>query len=104
MWTNATVIVSAADQQKANELLGASVTDEEGNVTVTPSNHFTTGLSADGTEPATHYIASGAFNNDELNVLLNDKSVDFFVYFGDVQAAKDANGLTMVEYVPVQDN
>ena len=77
---NATIITTEPD--KANLALGTSTLAEDGvTLVVTPSNHFATGLSADGLEPATHYIASGFFNDEELNVLLNS-DIEWKVRFG----------------------
>ena len=52
-YTYATVIVPSENQSKAQAIAGADT--------------FVAGLSADGTEPATHYVTSGPFDNDQLN-------------------------------------
>lgn len=67
-YTYCTLIVSAANKQAAQELLGDS--------------YFTNALSSDGTAPATHYISSGPFDNNALNTALNQTDVNFFVSFG----------------------
>ena len=53
-YTYRVIIVPAAFQQLAQGLCEAAADGEAG------KGMFTTGLSADGTEPATHYISSGA--------------------------------------------
>ena len=52
-YTYATVIVPSENQAKAQAIAGADT--------------FVAGLSADGTQPATHYVTSGPFDNDQLN-------------------------------------
>ena len=79
-YTFATLIVSAADQLAAQELLS--------------SKYFLTGLSADGTTPATHYVSAGPFDNDELNKALNQQTVPFWVSFG---PEPDFNGMQIVQ-------
>lgn len=53
-YTHRVIIVPAAFQQLAQGLCEAAAEGDAG------KGMFTTGLSADGTEPATHYISSGA--------------------------------------------
>ena len=52
-YTHRTIIVPAAFQQLAQALCEAAAEGDAG------KGMFTTALSADGTEPATHYISSG---------------------------------------------
>lgn len=52
-YTHRTIIVPAAFQQLAQALCEAAAEGDAG------KGMFTTGLSADGTEPASHYISSG---------------------------------------------
>ena len=52
-YTHRTIIVPAAFQQLAQGLCEAAAEGDAG------KGMFTTGLSADGTEPASHYISSG---------------------------------------------
>lgn len=52
-YTHRTIIVPAAFQQLAQGLCEAAAEGDAGR------GMFTTGLSPDGTEPATHYISSG---------------------------------------------
>jgi len=52
-YTHRTIIVPAAFQQLAQGLCEAAAEGDAG------KGMFTTGLSATGTEPATHYISSG---------------------------------------------
>jgi hypothetical protein len=98
-YTYCTLIIEAAYQQAAQELFGNSTTDPDtGAVVVTPNtNVFVTGLSADGTAPATHYVTAGPFDNSELNKALNQQAVPFWVSFG---PEPDFNGLQQV--VPEQ--
>jgi len=96
---NATIITT--EPERANLALGTKSVDENEVETVTPSNHFTTGLSADGSEPATHYIASGFFNDEELNVLLNS-DIDWKVRFGkEPSVFIEEDGLKIVVQVEV---
>ena len=57
-WTHRTIIVPAAFQQLAQALCEAAAEGGAG------KGMFTTGLSETGTEPATHYISSGAIFDD----------------------------------------
>ena len=82
-FTHATVIVADADKATAVSDLG--------------EGFFATALSADGTEPATHWMSSGPFNNDELNRICNDVAWPRKVYFGqDWQAAIDCRVLKLI--------
>lgn len=80
----ATLIVSAADQQAAQALLGST-------------DIFVFGLSADGTAPATHYVTCGPWDSTELDAAMNQTAVPFWVHFG---REPDYNGLVPVE-VPI---
>ena len=87
-FTHATVIVADADKAAAQADLG--------------EGFFATALSADGTEPATHWISSGPFNNDELNRICNDVAWPRKVYFGqDWQDALTADGLQLTRVADV---
>ena len=79
--TLATVIVAAADQ-------AAAQTDFP--------EYFFTGLSADGTEPATHFVTNGYFGDDELAKIVNDVTWPSKVYFGDFQDALNEAGLKLI--------
>ena len=82
-YTFSSVIIKSADQADAQADLG--------------EGFFVTALSADGTEPATHYMSSGPFDNTELNLIVNTATWPSKVYFGqDWQAALDAEGLKLV--------
>lgn len=83
-YTFATVIIAAADQPQAQADMGAGF--------------FTVGLSANGLPPATNYMSSGPFNNDELDAVVNVYTWPKKVYFGqDWQAAIAAEGLQLVQ-------
>lgn len=64
----ATLIVEAKDQQAAKDLLS--------------SEYFNFALSADGSEPATHYISAGPFSTEEMNIAMNQTDIPFWSYFG----------------------
>lgn len=74
-YTYATIILPLSSQAQAQLLFG---TDGVPN-----TNIFDNGLSATGELPATHFIASGPFDNDQLNLLVNDITIEKKVYFGD---------------------
>ena len=57
-YTHRTIIVPAQFQQLAQGLCAAAAEGDAG------AGMFTTGLSETGTEPATHYISSGAIFDD----------------------------------------
>jgi hypothetical protein len=57
-YTHRVIIVPAAFQQLAQGLCEAAAEGDAG------KGMFTTGLSADGTEPASHYISSGPIANE----------------------------------------
>ena len=83
-YTFATVIVADADKAAAQADLG--------------DGFFVTALSADGTEPATHWMSSGPFDNEELNRICNDVAWPRRVTFGqDWQLAIEAHGLMVLE-------
>lgn len=67
-YTYATVIVSIENQAKAQEIAGADT--------------FITGLSPNGLQPATHFVTSGPFDNDQLNQL-TDANWKKTIRFGD---------------------
>jgi len=52
VWANRTMIVTASDAPLARELCAGLAGESSANM-------FTTALSADGLEPATHYISAG---------------------------------------------
>lgn len=82
-YTFAIVIVAAADRTAAQDDLGEAF--------------FNTGLSADGDVPATHWVSSGAFDNAELNAIVNAAAWPRTVYFGqDWRAAVETEGLQPV--------
>ena len=62
-WTHRTMIVPAAFQQLAQALCEAAAEGDAG------KGMFTTGLSADGAEPATHYISSGYIDRQFADIL-----------------------------------
>ena len=80
--TFASVFIAAADQAQAQSDLG--------------DGYFTAPLSADGTEPATHYWSTGFWFDDELDRIVNDVTWPRTVRFGDAQAALAAEGLMPV--------
>ena len=58
---------------------------------------FASPLSATGEEPATHWMSSGPFNNDEMNTICNEAVWPKFIYFGqDWQAALESQKLKLV--------
>ena len=68
-YTFATVII--ADEYKA-----AAQTDLS-------EYQFTAPLSADGSAPATHWMSSGAWGNDQLDFIVNEAVWPHVVSFGD---------------------
>lgn len=78
-YTYATLICSSEDQQAAKDLLS--------------QDYFNLGLSTDGSAPATHYVSSGPFSNEELNTAMNQIVTPFWVQFG---MEPDYNGLTPI--------
>jgi len=84
-WTNATVIINAADQATAQAFLPDL------------AGCFVTGASASGAEPATNYFTSGPFANDTLDALANEVTFQRTIKFGTDWAAHLASkGLQMI--------
>lgn len=94
-WTHRTIIVPAAFQQLAQGLCEAAAEGDAG------KGMFTTGLSADGTEPASHYISSGPIANefgDLLPLTTFDEEGQPTTRPGDVatvEAIADQAGITL---------
>ena len=88
-YTQATVIIAAADQDAANTDFQLS---------------FNAGLyeATEGADPtvATHYVCSGLWRDSDLSKVVNDVTWPRKVYFGDVQATLALLNLNPVE-VPV---
>lgn len=83
-YTFATVIIAAEDQGKAQADLGAGF--------------FVTALSETGVSPATHYMSSGAFNNSEMDKIVNQVSWHKSIYFGqDWESALVASSLKLIQ-------
>lgn len=81
-YTYATIIVTTANQTKAQDIAGADT--------------FLMALSADGLAPATHYVASGPFSNDQMNAF-TDATWPKVIRFGtDWQAAITEKNLMVV--------
>ena len=82
-FTQATVIIAAADQSAAQADMGDTV--------------FITGASEDGLAPATNYFTSGPWSNEEMDKMANNVAWAKKMYFGtDWQAALNANNLQMI--------
>ena len=85
-YTQATVIIAAADQ-------AAAQVDFPGS--------FTSGFyeSVEGADPtvATNYVCSGLWADEDLSKVVNDVAWPRKVYFGDVQATLDLLNLKPVE-------
>lgn len=63
--------------------------------------YFQASASADGLAPATAWLTSGPFSNEELQVICNQVLWQKKVYFGnDPQAALAAEGLMLVQEQP----
>jgi len=94
-YTHRTMIVPAAFQQLAQGLCEAAAEGDAG------KGMFTTGLSADGTEPATHYISSGPIATefgDLLPLTSFDEEGQSTTRPGDiatVEAIADQAGITL---------
>ena len=90
-YTNATVIILAADKASAQEDFPGS---------------FNSGFYADveGVDPfvATHFVCSGLWTDSDLSKVTNDVLWSRKVYFGDVQGILDSVNLKPVEQVPEQ--
>ena len=86
-FTQATVIIKAADQAAAQADMGDTV--------------FIVGASADGLAPATNYVTSGPWSNDEMDQMANDVAWPKKMYFGtDWQDALDQLKLKMITESP----
>ena len=83
--TFASVFIAAADQVAAQQDLG--------------EGYFTAPLSADGSEPATHYWSTGYWYDEELDRIVNEATWPRTVKFGDAQAALQSMGLQPVQMV-----
>lgn len=83
--TFASVFIAAADQVAAQQDLG--------------EGYFTAPLSADGSEPATHYWSTGYWLDSELDLICNDVTWPRTVKFGDAQTALADMGLRQVQMV-----
>ena len=85
-YTNATVIIDAADQ-------AAAQVDFPGS--------FTSGFyeAVEGADPtiATNYVCSGLWTDEDLSKVVNDVTWPRKVYFGDVQTVLLALNLRLVE-------
>ena len=81
-YTYATVFIAAADQ-------AAAQTDFP--------NYFNTACSPTGEPPATNYVTSGPFSNEELDFMMNEAAWPKKIYFGmDFQSALTKAGLQLV--------
>ena len=82
-FTQATVIIAAADQSAAQADMGDMV--------------FIVGVSKTGLEPATSYFTSGPWSNEEMDKMANNVKWPKKMYFGtDWQTALDTNNLQMI--------
>ena len=82
-FTQATVIIAAADQAAAQADMGTEV--------------FNTGASPTGELPATNYFTSGPWSNTEMNQMANSVTWAKLMYFGtDWQYALSDNNLVMI--------
>ena len=94
-YTHRTIIVPAAFQQLAQGLCEAAAEGDAGR------GMFTTGLSADGTEPASHFISSGPIYEslaDLLPITTFDEEGQPTTRPGDVatvEAIADQAGITL---------
>ena len=90
-YTNATVIIAAADQ-------AAAQVDFPGS--------FNSGFyeATEGADPtvATNYVCAGLWTDSDLSKVTNDVLWPRKVYFGDVQGILDSLNLKPVEQVPEQ--
>jgi hypothetical protein len=88
--TQATVIIADADKAQAQADLS--------------TYQFTTPLSETGEAPATHWMSSGWWYDDELDNIVNVFTWPKQIYFGsDWQAAIEKAGLMVVQPEPVQE-
>ena len=82
-FTQATVIIKAADQAAAQADMGDTV--------------FIVSASPTGEAPATNYVTSGPWSNAEMDQMANDVVWPKKMYFGtDWQAALAANNLQII--------
>ena len=82
-FTQATVIIAAADQAAAQADMGDTV--------------FIVGASPPGEAPETNYVNSGPWSNAEMDQMANDVAWPKKMYFGtDWQAALAANNLQVI--------
>ena len=94
-YTHRTIVVPAAFQQLAQALCAAAAEGDAG------KDMFTTPLSADGTEPASHYISSGPIATefgDLLPLTTFDEEGGPTIRPGDVatvEAIADQAGITL---------
>lgn len=88
-YTQATVIIAAADQAAAQADFPGSFN----------SGFYEAVENADPTV-ATNYVCSGLWTDDDLSKVVNDVTWPRKVYFGDVQSVLDSLNLKPVE-VPV---
>ena len=90
-YTNATVIIAAADQSA---------------VQVDFPGSFNSGFyeATEGADPtvATNYVCSGLWTDSDLSKVTNDVAWSRKVYFEDVQGILDSLNLKPVEQVPEQ--
>jgi len=86
-YTFASVIIAAADKAAAQADLS--------------EYQFTAPLSPTGEAPATHWMSSGPWDNEQLDFIVNEATWPSKVYFGtDWQAAVAAEGLMPVTEAP----
>ena len=92
-YTNATVIIAAADQAAAQADFPGS---------------FNGGFyeATEGADPtvATNYACSGMWTDDDLSKAINDVTWQRKVYFGEVQSILDSLNLKPVETSQVQES
>ena len=64
-------------------------------------DHFTAAYTTDpdGAEPATHYVDSGFWLTNELDLIVNETDWPRRVYFGDPQAVIASHGLVPIALV-----
>jgi hypothetical protein len=87
-FTQATVIVAAADQAAAQADMGDTV--------------FIVGASPTGLAPATNYVTSGPWSNAEMDQMANDVAWPKKMYFGtEWQDALDQLKLKMITESPL---
>ena len=83
-YTYASVVILDADKVNAQADLG--------------EGFFNTGLSAVGTEPATHWMSSGPWLNEELDKVCNQSAWPYQINFGtEWQTYIDSLNLKMVQ-------